>query len=666
MGAYDREDQIKKVNALISAGKSISVDKNGNATYADGTPVPYNGNNFDDDPAKVAEYDATHALISAMQKMGEVNVEENTGSFEEFLRKYGNENARAYSESVRVANDSLYRSMMNYGKNAEMLAGNGLTSSGVSDYGNAAAYAARQGAVTEAGKARLQADTDDMAEYMGQIELANAEARREANALANTKVNTFLSAMQDTNLDEVGARMLATQAGIYDEDEINMFVDAAKKLGEQRRLEADTAQAEVDAENEKAQKETRFMNTLTAFESLIKSGKTAEEAKMYLEFIAPQHSQYDPDVIENIYNNHINVKGLKGAQNSENPLSNVPEETLEEAQTLYDNMIKNGATPAAAELAVGNKYGNDVASHLTREINSISDATVISGVNTMLKDNYSPFGENKYTVKAINNAINNKEISEAEGKAQIERIQQANLEWVNGVLDMTVDSHNIDRALAELEVSGEGLDAESKLKAAYNAINEKVKRLVDAGEMSEEKAAEYYVKYFDANIEENSDIEDIMTAFMTFKEKIGYLDQDGEELAYQKALEIVVANKSVGGLYAGTEFIAFDDNATSNSELSRIANGYCFSIKQGNVKNFNGKPKIGSFKVGETTITLYDKGMFSLNSSNDPVVDYIVGIKPDGIYKNGSRKKFDKNDRKAMGEIAEDILYAWMLKQCGK
>ena len=306
MGKYD------KAQELINKGYYVSVNKDtGVATLPDGTPEPYNANNFDDDPEKVAAYDSTQALISAMQKMGEVeSVGGATGSFADFLKKYGNENARAYSESVRVANDSFYRSMMNYGKNAEMLAGNGLTSSGVSDYGNAAAYAARQGAVTEAGKARLQADTDAMAHYTGQIALANAEAQREARKLANTKVNTFLSAMEQTNLDETSARMLATQAGIYDEDEINMFVDAAKKLGEQRRLEAEAAQAKIDAENEAAQKETRFMNTLTAFESLIASGKTADEAKEYLSFVAPQYSQYDPDAIEGIYNNHVNVQNM--------------------------------------------------------------------------------------------------------------------------------------------------------------------------------------------------------------------------------------------------------------------------------------------------------------------------------------------------------------------
>lgn len=654
MGKYDKVQELKK------KGYYVTVDKEtGAATLPDGTPAPYNANNFDDDPEKVAAYDSTQALISAMQKMGEVeSVGGATGSFADFLKKYGNENARAYSEAVRVANDSFYRSMMNYGKNAEMLAGNGLTSSGVSDYGNAAAYAARQGAVTEAGKARLQADTDAMAHYTGQIALANAEAQREARKLANTKVNTFLSAMEQTNLDETSARMLATQAGIYDEDEINMFVDAAKKLGEQRRLETDTAQAKIDAENEAAQKETRFMNTLTAFESLIASGKTAEEAKEYLSFVAPQYSQYDPDAIENIYNNHISLKELKKqTPTGEDPLSTVPEETITEAQALYNQYIEGGQTPAAAELAVESKYGKDVAEYLTKEINDLGDPTVISGVNTMLNDNYSPFGENQYTVKSINNSINNKEISESEGKAQIERIQQANLEWVSEVFDMAIDTHNIDRALAELEVSGEGLDAESKLATAYNALNERVKSLVVAGEMSEEKAAEYYKKYFNAQIDETSNIEEILNSIVVLKDKVGYIGEKSDDI-YQSALEMAVDTIALDYKQVYYDSPSFD--------FMTKGKRYTMNLISGTKKDFEGKTPIGTFEVGRLNITVYDKGLYTIEgtSQGQKKVRYIKDVDSTGSDTGFFLKKVTKSDTEAVGMVAEDLLFAWMLKQC--
>jgi hypothetical protein len=192
--------------------------------------------------------------------------------------------------------------------------------------------------------------------------------------------------------------------------------------------------------------------------------------------------------------------------------------------------------------------------------------------------------------------------------------------------------------------------------------------------MSEEKAAEYYVKYFDANFENDSDFENTMATLISFKDKIGYLNKEGEELAYQKVLDKVISDKGVGGLFSGTGYIAIDADENVN-EFNRNkdgtaqivnANGYLLEPKHGNVKDFNGKPKIGSFKIGDTTVTLYGKGMFSIDSPDNPTVDYITDVTSLGIYNNGSRKQFKKDDRKAMGEIAEDLLYAWMLKQCGK
>ena len=645
---YTDEEELawyKKGYNAGSNGYFVTEDSDGKMVNGDGTSTFVNTQNNDDG------MDAVFKIIDQYSKPDYTPF--TGGGFADFLKQYGNENARAYSEGVRGANAAFYRSLMNYGKNAEMLGANGLSSSGVSDYGNAAAYAARQGAVTELGKARLQADTDAMGEYTGRISAANAEGKAQAQAMANAKVQGLLSAIQSGIVDEASARIIAQQAGVYDEEEIDKFVGAITAYGKSQQSKTETANSE-----------TLFANTQSLFDNFIANGFTPEQAKAKVEQYAQQMpSAYNAELIDSIYNTHVNVQNM-GKSDAPNV---APDDTVAAATEEYNNLINQGVTPKAAADIINKNHGFDLGTTLMGDTNTTFESIVKNGIDTMLNNGYSPFGgENQYSVAKIKQAINTGEISEAAGNAQIERIQNANLEWVNNMLGKSIDPYNVDRALAELEVSGEGLDAETKLKTAYDVLNERVKKLVVSGEMSEEKAAEYYVKYFDANFEENSDIENIMASLMTFKNKIGYLGQDGEGLAYQKALEIIVENKNVGGLYAGTEFIAFDDNATSNSELSRIANGYCFSIKQGNVKDFNGKPKIGSFKIGETTITLYDKGMFSLNTSNYPGVDYIVGLKPSGIYDNGSRKKFDKDDRKAMGEIAEDILYAWMLKQCGK
>lgn len=629
---YTDEEELawyKKGYNAGSNGYFVTEDSDGKMVNGDGTSTFVNTQNNDDG------MDAVFKIIDQYSKPDYTPF--TGGGFADFLKQYGNENARAYSEGVREANSAFYRSLMNYGKNAEMLGANGLSSSGVSDYGNAAAYAARQGAVTELGKARLEADTDAMGEYTGRISAANAEGKAQAQAMANAKVQGLLSAIQSGIVDEASARIIAQQSGVYDEDEIDKFVGAITAYGKSQQTETEAANSE-----------TLFANTQSLFDNFIANGFTPEQAKAKVEQYAQQMpSAYNAQLIESIYNTHVNVQNMGKSDDPSVP----PDETVTAATEEYNNLISQGIAPAAAADIINKNHGFDLGTTLMGDTNDTFESIVINGIDTMLNNGYSPFGgENQYSVAKIKQAINTGEISEAAGNAQIERIQNANLEWVTELTNKANNAYRVDDVLSELEVSEVYDSFEDKVIAATSAINERIKTLVDNGEISEERALSYYQDYFDSTIElknqKGEGIHGYLSAIIDTYDNIGYMK--GADAFYEK-----IINQATDDVTVYFEGIEGSHKFTMQTNGKTVLNMWMNEVSK---KALVGASRIGDFKHNGVEIVVYDNGCFRYKGRT------YKGVNAQGYDSARGYKKIDAG----MEQVAQDMFTQWLKEKCIK
>ena len=624
------EDRLKFYDSFLKSVKGLST-------------IPHNANNYDDPPIEIPTASTENtsdngmsAVLKVVEEFGKPDYTPFTGGgFADFLKQYGNENARAYSEGVREANSAFYRSLMNYGKNAEMLGANGLSSSGVSDYGNAAAYAARQGAVTELGKARLEADTDAMGEYTGRISAANAEGKAQAQAMANAKVQGLLSAIQSDIFDEASARIFAQQAGVYDEAEIDKFVGALSAYGKSLQDKQTVANGE-----------TLFANTQALFDNFISNGLSAEQARAKVEQYAQQMpSAYNAELIESIYNTHVNVQNMG---KSDDP-NIAPDETVTAATEEYNNLINQGVTPKAAADIINKNHGFDLGTTLMGNTNATFESIVKNGIDTMLNNGYSPFsGENQYSVSKIKQAINTGEISEAAGNAQIEKIQNANLEWVNNMLGKANDKAKVSTALVELGIASSsvsGDDVVTKIQIATDRVLSNVEALVASGEISQESAKNFYSDYFDMNFDTNMELMDKLKALSTFKEDVAYLEENEE--VYGDAVE-KVANGAKVKFTRGQDYDRTIHHMTVS--LPNNKKTYKVSFDYTSADEFKGLEALGSFKQGDTTIVLYENNKFMVHDTF---------LTENVKYCRGIETRSDD-----IGDVMQDVFYHWLETMC--
>lgn len=420
-----------------------------------------------------------------------------SGSYGEFLKMYGDENNRAYSESIRQTNNDYARALMTYGKNAEMLAGNGLSSSGVSDYGNHAAYAARQGAVTAAQDRLTQENKADMAEYQNYL----AQLRAEAQQTKNARVNLLLQAMQSGVTDENTATAIAASSGLFNsEEEYAAFAEAIKNYGQSVNTTTTTDNSQ-----------TLFANTQAAFDNLIASGYSPEQAKSQLAYWAEQMpSQYDINVIEGIYNKHNEIKGMMPPAAPGGV--DIPEEEFETIKAKFNSYAENLDAETAAEL-INKEYSNytdadgkGIGTIILGDYNKMTDTVLGVQLENMLSEtNYSPLGENKYTVSSIRAMINASEISEAEGEEQIKEIQAKNGEYLSNLIDAAHDNggkrNNLQKACQELEITYDGSNKEGIAAEVVKALRERAEQLYYADELSEKEYANILQKDFQYEVE---------------------------------------------------------------------------------------------------------------------------------------------------------------------
>lgn len=165
-------------------------------------------------------------------------------SYEDYLKNYGADTTKNYLASVKQANDDYYRSLMTYGMNAEALASGGMTGAGVSSYGNDAAWAARQGAVSYAGAVKQAGDTENAKNYFDYVQTYNAnqeKATAEKNKARSDMVNSLITS---GITDAATIKLMLGQTGNFTSEEIETIGNQIASGATSVVAEADVTAAE--------------------------------------------------------------------------------------------------------------------------------------------------------------------------------------------------------------------------------------------------------------------------------------------------------------------------------------------------------------------------------------------------------------------------------------
>lgn len=463
------------------------------------------------------------------------------------------ESQRNFAQSVRLANDDYYRSLMTYGMNAEALAGAGLTGAGVSNFGNASAWAARQGAVSGAALTKQQADTEALRNHAEM----SAAAEQERQAARQSVLNAILT---QGVTDEEMAKEMMLQTGAFDSSEIEALAKKYSSYAAQQKQEANAAA------NQEA-KAAAYNGVLA--QKISDPAVIATQLRMTGLFTEEEIAQYS-DQIAGYWTGQ--VKAAEDAATAEDAAAK-----LASATNDYNTLLANGSTPEAARSTIQSLYGDDIANSVVTNSNAATSA----GIEDKLKlaetsSGYSPFAEGNELTKAnLDGLLATSIISQEQYDGYLSRIQAMNEKWVMGILEDAHNTHNFKDACAALGITIENEDdAATYGGAAVEALREAVFNMVKSGDISSEKASAYLAKDFEYEYEatlekfgdsrrEVGEIAKTLSAFKEFSDRIGnteiyeqILDKivDDLEFSYKGDSYLTVTGKSgyTIGLAMGT------------------------------------------------------------------------------------------------------------------
>ena len=211
------------------------------------------------------------AYLAAMKSAGAGSGTSGAMDYADYLKNYGSDTQKIYGESIRAANDDYYRALMTYGKNAEALAGNGLSGSGVSDYGGQAAWAARQGAVAAAGTAKQEADAENARSYSEYLQNYKAQQEAAAQQANAARANALSTVMSLAITDPTTAQQYLAGTNYFTDEEAASFGNtfAGYNAGVVEQTKTATDVANVGA-------------ALNAFNNMIAGGSTQAQAEAYI------------------------------------------------------------------------------------------------------------------------------------------------------------------------------------------------------------------------------------------------------------------------------------------------------------------------------------------------------------------------------------------------
>lgn len=494
----------------------------------------------------VSEADKKESGASEVKKVTVPKVQasmDGAGGYGEFLKNYGSDTGRNFAQAVRAANDDYYRALMTYGKNAEVLAGNGLTGAGVSDYGSSAAYAARQGAVAVAGAAKQQADAENVrsyAEYLQNYRAQQEAAAKEKNA---GRTNTFNAILTQGITDPEVAKTLLRQSGYFSEEEV-------ESLGGQAAAYSATQVQNAKDEATSAQNASNNAAKTNIYNSLLQQGLTdvnviASQLRMSGLFTEEEIAQYSGEI----------AGAAKSQQDAEeNAADNANEQT---AQDAYNSALANGASPSEAKTYIESQFGKDVAEQVAENAGAMVAASFEDSLKVAESSStYTPFAQDNVLNKAVlDQQLATGMISQEQYNGYLTRVQALNEKWLMNVQTLARNEYRADDAAAMLGITlDEDADEIAYMDASIKAARDAVVQLYESGAISSEIANRYFAKDFDAEkeaIAENKNkngIRDVCDAILSYKSFGEQVESDiYEELLTQFLREVDIERGKLFG-----------------------------------------------------------------------------------------------------------------------
>lgn len=463
--------------------------------------------------------------------------------------------SQTYGQSVKVANDDFYRSLMTYGQNAEALSGGGLTGTGVSDYGSHAAYAARQGSVATAGAAKQLAAAAATAEkkagdqanagayagylsgyYSGQSAREDEINTSKQNALSQIlgsgltdpnqiaeylKINGNFTDEEIASYSQEYAGLNATaikkssaekihndivNAGIYDEATIRAKYSTIPGITseELEQYVANTVSVMSGAATEAAKSNTQAKDTAKwdVLEELRKyDNLTMDTVKLAL----AAKGVFDETEIEaaaqEIYGQ------LSGSQTVDNG-------TFLEATAFYTDVLSKSGE-ATAKMLTEQKFGADVTSDvitklaetqeadqqiaMQNEIKTFSDTVKALDINGFAVAYGTDAEGNEVAVDMLDKLEELKRYGYFDGnEGEYEQlkgdIQSHNAQYLLRWSDMARNEWEVDKILDQFSMDfGEDADEETKIKEAVTAVQNFAIDMVSQGKISKEQAKDVFM-----------------------------------------------------------------------------------------------------------------------------------------------------------------------------
>lgn len=488
----------------------------------------------------VPEADKKESGASEVKKVTVPKVQasmDGAGGYGEFLKNYGSDTGRNFAQAVRAANDDYYRALMTYGKNAEALAGNGLTGAGVSDYGSSAAYAARQGAVAVAGAAKQQADAENArsyAEYLQNYRAQQEAAAKEKNA---GRTNTFNAILTQGITDPEVAKTLLRQSGYFSEEEVeSLGGQAAAYSATQVQNAKDEAASEQNATNNAAK--TNIYNSLLQ-QGLTDVNVIASQLRMSGLFTEEEIAQYSGEIAGAAKTQQDAEESAKDGANAQT------------AQDAYNSALANGASPSEAKTYIESQFGKDVAEQVAENAGAMVAASFEDSLKVAESSStYTPFAQDNVLNKAVlDQQLATGMISQEQYNGYLTRVQALNEKWILDILNDAHDDYNFADACAALGITVENEnDAMSYGAAAVEGLREVVRNLYKSGDIDRTQMAAYVAKDFDHEYEAIMEdggvkgVRDIAGQLLRVQE---YAESVGDEEIYNDLLAKVARNLSI-------------------------------------------------------------------------------------------------------------------------
>lgn len=448
----------------------------------------------------------------------------------EYLKNYGSDTQKNYSEAVRTANDDYYRTLTTYGKRAEAMAGAGLSGSGVSDYGGQVAWASRQGAVSVAGAAKQAADAENAKSYSQYLQNYRAQKAAEAERLNAARGSTIEKAisMGSSDLNMV-TEYLKASGYFSDEETANYAGTIATHYAEKEKK--DLQQGYIDKIT------TENITDLdTVAQQAVDSGAyaTVEDAKAafgsYVDanVTAKKTAQ---ETAQRALINEIKKSGITdldeavanamdlGAYDSEaearEALSSVVEENVvlknaadEEANVNaaieeYNNYMAQGASHDLALNMVGQKYGAEVTDKVRESVGETRQMIIEDNIS----DLYSgAFGEvdidtvnvSDLKLETVDSYTQGLTKGSEEYNTVMKKVQNNNAVVYQKAFDVSRDDYNWADAAAMLGITA-GADMGETVTAVHDKLIEEVKAGNVSGEDAKAILGNYYKDEFEGD-----------------------------------------------------------------------------------------------------------------------------------------------------------------------